>query len=136
MPLMSLGQFIFEIRTAPYKELRRRSEYRWSSQPRVGARPAHQYMGPGEDSITMTGTLYPELTGGAVQLDRLRQMAEQGAAWIMMSGAGEKLGHWIIESVEETQSLFFEDGAARKIEFSLALKLDAAEDPASLGTAK
>lgn len=133
MPLMALGQFVFEIKTAPYTELRRRSEYRWASQARVGARPAHQFMGPGEDTITLDGTLYPELTGGPVQLNKLRQMAEQGAAWILMSGAGEKLGHWFIESVEETQGLFFADGTPRKIAFSVALKLDDIEDPANLG---
>lgn len=134
MPLMALGQFVFEIKTAPYQELRRRSEYRWSSQPRIGARPSHQFMGQGEDTINLSGTLYPELTGGPVQLNKLREMAGQGATWIMMSGAGEKMGHWFIESVEETQSLFFSDGTPRKIEFSVALKMDDTEDPENLGT--
>lgn len=134
MPLMALGQFIFEIRTAPYQELRRRTEYRWASQPRIGARPAHQYLGPGEDTITLTGTLYPELTGGPVQLNEIRAMAAQGKAWIMMAGNGDKLGHWFIESVEETNSLFFADGTPRKIEFQIALKLDDTEDPANLGS--
>lgn len=134
MPLMSLGQFVFEIKSAPYEELRRRTEYRWASVPRIGARPAHQFLGQGEDTITLNGTLYPELTGGPVQLNKLRQMADQGATWIMMSGAGEKMGHWLIESVEETQTLFFPDGTPRKLGFSIALKRDDDEDPATLGT--
>ena len=135
MPLLALGQFVFEIKTAPYEELRRRTDYRWGSQNRIGAPPSHQFMGRGEDTITLQGTLYPEITGGPVQLEKLREMGDKGETWILMSGAGNKLGHWFIESVEETQTVLFSDGTPRKIQFTLQLKRDDTEDAGTLGRA-
>ncbi|HBG96500.1 MAG TPA: oxidoreductase, partial [Chromatiaceae bacterium] len=37
-------------------------------------------------------------------------------------GSGMVWGRWIIESISDTKSVFFSDGAARKIEFTLSLK--------------
>jgi len=55
-------------------------------------------------------------------LDVLRYMAESGSAWPMIEGTGRILGVWVIESISETRTIFFRDGAARRIEFTLSLK--------------
>ncbi|WP_425281480.1 phage tail protein [Pseudomonas luteola] len=49
-------------------------------------------------------------------------MAESGSAWPMIEGTGRILGVWVIESISETRTIFFRDGAARRIEFTLSLK--------------
>ena len=49
-------------------------------------------------------------------------MADSGMAWTLIDGEGYIYGLWVIESVTEDKSEFFKDGAARKIDFSLALK--------------
>ncbi len=49
-------------------------------------------------------------------------MAEQGQPWSLVDGNGNVHGAWVIESLQETRSLFFADGTARKIEFRLQLK--------------
>lgn len=121
MPMMALGLFIFELRTAPYQQLQRQTAWRHPSNSRVGQRPARQFVGPGDDSITLSGTLFPEVTGGRVSLAMLRAMAETGRAWPLIQGDGKIYGEFVIEDMSETSSLFFSDGAARQIDFSLKL---------------
>ena len=119
--MMALGLFVFATQTLPYQQLQRTTNWRHPSNSRLGMRPARQFMGPGDDSITLSGTLYPELTGGRVSLAMVRAMAETGMAWPLIEGSGAFYGLWVIESIDETGSVFFADGSARKIEFSLKL---------------
>ncbi|WP_434155804.1 phage tail protein [Pseudomonas sp. JZ134] len=120
--MMALGRFIFSLSTLAYQELQRQTEYRHASSSRVGAPPARQFVGKGDDSITLPGWVAPELTGTAASLDVLRYMAESGSAWPMIEGTGRIMGVWVIESISETRTIFFRDGAARRIEFTLSLK--------------
>ena len=119
--MMALGLFVFATQTLPYQQLQRTTNWRHPSNSRLGMRPARQFLGPGEDSITLSGTLYPELTGGRVSLAMVRAMAETGRAWPLIEGSGAFYGLWVIESIDETGSVFFADGSARKIDFSLKL---------------
>ena len=119
--MMTLGMFVFETKSLPYKQLQRDTQWRHPSQARVGQRPAHQYTGPGEDTIKLTGTLYPEITGGRMTLDDVRIMADEGKAWPLIEGSGRVYGFWSIQSVSETSTVFFPDGTPRKIEFGINL---------------
>lgn len=120
--MMALGQFVFSLSTLAYQEFQRQTDWRHGSTSRIGARPARQYLGAGDDSITLPGVLLPELTGGLPSLDEIREMADTGKAWVLVEGTGRIYGLWVIESLSETHSLFFADGTARRIEFSLVLK--------------
>ncbi|MBI5917804.1 MAG: phage tail protein [Nitrosomonadales bacterium] len=120
--MMALGLFVFGLDTAPYQQFQRQTSWRHPSNSRVGLRPASQFAGPGDDTITLSGTLYPEITGGRVSLAALRYMGETGKAWPLLEGTGWFFGMYVIEEISETASYFFADGAARKIEFSLKLK--------------
>jgi len=119
--MMALGLFVFSLETLAYQELQRQTEWRHPSSARVGARAAHQYVGPGADQITLPGVLLPQLAGTRLSLDILREMANTGRAWILIDGTGRIYGTFIIERITEGQSLFFRDGAPRRIEFSLSL---------------
>ncbi|OLU22487.1 oxidoreductase [Pseudomonas sp. PA15(2017)] len=120
--MMSLGMFVFSLHTLAYQEFQRQTEWRHGTTSRIGTNPARQYLGRGEDSITLPGTLLPELAGTALSLDQLRQMADTGSAWPLVEGTGRVYGLWVIESLSETRSYFFANGAARRIEFNLVLK--------------
>lgn len=120
--MMTLGVFQFSIATAAYKELTRSTAYRWPSQERFGKRPSMQFTGPGEDSITLPGVIYPEYRGGFGQLDAMRGLAGRGMPLTMIDGSGSVLGEWVIERVEDKQTVFAAAGLPRKQEFSLSLK--------------
>jgi len=119
--MMALGDFVFELRGAAYQDFERQTEFRHASHDRVGQRPAFQYVGPGADSITLSGTLLPEFTGGRANLDELREMGATGEPRTLVEGSGRLYGLWVIRNVRETNTVFMQDGQPRKIEFSLAL---------------
>lgn len=119
--MMALGMFVFSLETLAYQEFQRQTDWRHGSTSRIGTNPARQYMGRGEDSITLPGVLLPGLVGSPLSLDTLRTMADTGKAWPLVQGDGRIFGLWVIESLSETRTLFFRDGAARRIEFNLKL---------------
>lgn len=133
MSLMTLGLFVFELSSAPFQQLDRQTEQRWASKDRAGGPPAQQYVGPGADTLTVDGVLLPELTGGGRALDKLREMAAEGKAWILVSGDGRNRGKWIITSVSERTSHHVSNGLPRRIEFSLSLRRYWDDDPAGMG---
>ena len=57
--LMALGQFVFGLDTLAFDTLRRATAWRHPSNSRVGAMPARQSLGPGDDTITLSGVLAP-----------------------------------------------------------------------------
>ncbi|MEJ3577102.1 phage tail protein [Pseudomonas fragi] len=120
--MLALGMFVFSLSTLAYQELQRQTEWRHPSSSRVGAAPARQFIGRGDDSITLPGIIFPELAGTTLSLDALRLMANTGKAWPMIEGTGRIYGLWVIESLSETKTVFFRDGTARRIEFTLNLK--------------
>ncbi|WP_421684484.1 oxidoreductase [Stutzerimonas urumqiensis] len=120
--MMALGMFVFSLETLAYQEFQRQTDWRHGSTSRIGANPARQYLGRGDDSITLPGLLLPALAGSQLSLDALRTMADTGKAWPLVEGTGKIYGTWIIESLSETRTLFFRDGQARRIEFTLTLK--------------
>jgi phage protein U len=122
MAMMVLGIFVFMLDTIPYQELQHQQGWRYPSTSRVGRRPARQFLGPDDETITLSGVLLPELTGGRLSLDVVEAMAGQGCAWPLIDGSGVIYGTFVIESLNRTKTVFFSDGAPRRIEFQLTLK--------------
>ncbi|MBD9483895.1 phage tail protein [Pseudomonas sp. PDM14] len=120
--MMALGMFVFSLHTLAYQELQRQTDWRHPTSGRVGTNPARQFAGRGEDSITLPGILLPELAGTPLSLAALRAMADTGKAYPMVNGSGYVMGTWVIESISETQTIFFQDGTPRRIEFTISLK--------------
>lgn len=120
--LMSLGLFVFGMETAPYNEFSRKMAWRHEETERFMARPAAQYTGPGEDSITISGHLVPELAGSYSALDRLAEMADTGGNWPLMDGLGRVLGWYRIEGLDRAYRDILAGGIPRSIDFTLDLK--------------
>jgi hypothetical protein len=121
--MMALDMFAFEIGTLPYQELQRKWAWRHAQSDRFGALPAAQFVGPGPESISLTGSLIPgEGIGSYTALKTLVEMADTGEAYSLVSGVGEVLGDYFIRSIDQTQSLFFVDGMARKSDFTVELE--------------
>jgi len=122
--LAALGLFVFDLPTALFDELERRSDWRHTSVPRFGARPASQYVGPGPDTINLRGALVPEIAGRQAALETLRTMADDGEAWPLVDGAGRVFGNFVIVALDERQGWFVDNGVPRRIDFNLQLERD------------
>lgn len=121
--LMALDMFVFEIGTLPYQQLQEKHTWRYGESERFRARPAQQFVGVGEETITLTGALYPgDGIGDYSQIPRLREMADDGVAYVLTSGTGLEMGMWIITDLDVSKSHFLDNGVPRKADFSLTLK--------------
>jgi uncharacterized protein len=119
--LLALGAYRFSVATGSYQKFDRTSEWRWPATERIGMAPAKQYVGPGEDSITIDGVIYPHYRGGLRQIDFMRAQAGLGQPLPLVTGFGKYLGNWCIEKIKESQDALMSDGAPRKIEFTIDL---------------
>lgn len=120
--MMALGAFRFGMRQEAYQEFERQTGYRWEKLNPVGAAPALQYLGPGDDAITLSGVIYPHFRGGLRQVDGMRAQAGLGIPMMLTSGGGAVFKRWAIVEVGETRRYFLPDGAPREIEFSMGLE--------------
>lgn len=121
--IMSLGLFAFSVPTLAYDELQRKADWRHARTGRVGARDASQYVGPGDEKISLNGTAFAELSDGRASIDQLRDMANSGDAWPLVDGAGRVYGAFVIEGIDERQKHFLPDGTPRQIDFGIDLML-------------
>ncbi|CAN5694061.1 phage tail protein [soil metagenome] len=121
--MMSLGMFAFALSTLAYEDLQRRTDYRHARSPRIGARDATQFVGPGDQTIALSGTAHAELCDGVASLDQLREMAASGDAWPLVDGTGRVYGAFVIEGIDERQKHFMADGTPLQIDFGIDLLL-------------
>lgn len=101
--------------------LRRTAEYRWPAVERVGMRPQRQSLGPGAETVVLSGVVCPQWAGGPATIAALRAAAAVGEARLLMDGRGGVLGRWIVLRVEESWSALHADGRPRRIEHALEL---------------
>ncbi|MDD2170682.1 phage tail protein [Glaesserella parasuis] len=121
--MMCLGLFVFMRQTVPYQETSRELSWNRPTNSVVGKLPRTQFTGKASETMTISGTLIPELTGGRLSLTALELMAEQGKPYPLIDGATFMvLGWFVIENISVQSSLFFGDGAPRRLDFSLSLK--------------
>jgi phage protein U len=120
--LIVLGSFQFSLNTAVYKEIKRSTSYRWANVEQFGWVDAKQFTGFGDDTITIPCFVYPDWLQNGGSVSQLKQMAQAGKPYRLMSGNGNNAGMWVIKSIEETRSEFKSDGTYRKQEFTLTIE--------------
>ena len=120
--MMMFGLFVFELRTLPYQQLQLSRHWRHFKNDRVGQSAKWQYVGVGENQLTLGGLLNPEITGGNLALGAVSTMAYTGLAWPIIDGIGSIYGMYVITGLQETYQEFDRYGKAKKIEFTLSLQ--------------
>lgn len=119
--MMALGRFRFGMNRPDYQTFTRTAAFRWEPANRVARRPAMHYVGPGEETVQLAGVIYPHYSGGLHQMDGMRTQAALGIPMMLVDGSGYIWRRWVITEVTETRTVFFADGAPRKIEFTISL---------------
>jgi len=119
--LMALGQFVFGLHTLAFQSLQRQTAWRHAQNSRVGARAASQFLGAGDDTITLPGVVLPEF-GSRMSLDELHTLADAGQPLALVDGNGRVYGQWVITEKSETASYFSPTGEPARIEFSVSLR--------------
>lgn len=122
--MAKLGDYMFSLDTAAFQQLQRDTAFRWTSQPRIGRRPAMQFTGLEDETIELSGVIYPHFRGGIRQIGQMRAAGATGKAMPLVYAfdqIGQYCGQWCIKSVREGRTEFNRNGTPKKIEFSLSL---------------
>lgn len=119
--LAAIGMFVFDTQTLLPDRIGRDRAWRHARDDRFLAPAASQFVGPGDDKVTITGTLVPELAGSASAIETLAEMATEGEAWPLMDGTGTILGTYTIDRLANEGALLIDNGLARKVDFTLEL---------------
>lgn len=120
--MMKLGTFTFKVNLAVYNQFRRTTSYRWPAQERVNRIANRQFVGPGEETVTLSGVFYPQMTGRYAVMDDLRTLAAQGKPQLLTGGTGHVFGYFVIERVEDSASVFLKQGIPKQVEFTVELQ--------------
>ena len=148
MVLMGLGSHRFYVPspgvdTPSFETIDRDSTYNWVAQNRLSREPAQQYIGEGEDLISIDGRLFPQHFGGFSTIHALRQSAQAGKPLSLIKfhpassrefvAAGELVGQFVIKRIRVTSSKIGANGVQHKLDFSIQLSRFG-EDGAAGGT--
>lgn len=117
--MLAWGGYMFHQKGASYNELDRSTSWRWGSQERLNREPARQFVGKGDDTITVSGTIYPLYNPGGSfigtrKIEPLRQLADEGEPNMLIDGRGYVYGKYVVTNVQEQQSVIADNGGARK----------------------
>lgn len=120
--MMIYGMFVFQLSTLPHQQIQQSRNWRHVKNERINRSASWQYIGAGDDTITLSGLLYPEITGGEVSLTALTSQAYVGRPWPLIDGVGKIYGMYVITGLNTTRSELDRYGRARKIEFTVTFE--------------
>ena len=119
---MIWGFALFSLTSTPYSGVSTSKNYRHAFNDRVGNRASNQYLGVGEDTINITGTLVPFVTGGRVSLQRFQAQADSGMPFPLIESNGTVHGFYVITSITTEETEHIQDGRPKVIEYALSFK--------------
>ncbi|HAX2684942.1 TPA: phage tail protein [Escherichia coli] len=120
--MMIYGMFVFQLSTLPHQQIQQSRNWRHVKNERINRSASWQYISAGDDTITLSGLLYPEITGGEVSLTALTSQAYVGRPWPLIDGVGQIYGMYVITGLNTTRSELDRYGRARKIEFTVTFE--------------
>lgn len=116
------GFVLFNANSLIYSELNKKTNYRHVSNARVGKRAANQFVGAGDDIITIPGKLAPIITGGRTALQLLKAQADTGLPFPLIEGNGLAHGFYVMTDLEENHKYLIDDGRPKIIDYTITLK--------------
>ena len=117
-----LRHVCFSVKHTAHQQIQQSRNWRHVKNERINRSASWQYIGAGDDTITLSGLLYPEITGGEVSLTALTSQAYVGRPWPLIDGVGQIYGMYVITGLNTTRSELDRYGRARKIEFTVTFE--------------
>jgi uncharacterized protein len=129
--LMALGPLSFEVLPLNATETQRVATGGWVDKPVVGRRPVLEWMGDGQDEMTIIAKLFPAKFGGLSSLAVVDAMRSSGMPHFLVRGDGTPLGWYAVITMTEKSTYLDQGGVGQVIEVNL--KLRRADAPGAAG---
>ncbi|MGY6709692.1 MAG: phage tail protein [Rhizobiaceae bacterium] len=120
--LYMIGTLMLDTRPFNADEMSREAGADIASKPLIGRLPGKEFMGEGDDRITLSGQLLPFKTGGLTGLEIAHSMRRRGARFPLHRGDGYRLGWFAITNISERQSHLARNGVGHVVTYSITME--------------
>jgi len=91
------------------------------SKPVIGGLKPKEFMGEGDDNITLSGQLLPSKIGGLNELEAAHSMRVSGTRFPLMRGDGARLGWFAITRISEGHKHLMRNGVGFVVKHSITM---------------
>lgn len=113
-----------QVDTFPFSvdSVRRSASADIATKPLLNGLKGAEFMGEGDDRLTLRGKLLPAKIGGLTELEAVREHMRRGAALPVMRGDGVRLGTFAITNLRDGHDYLLRDGVGAEIRYTITLK--------------
>jgi uncharacterized protein len=119
--LYMIGTLALDTRPFSINEMGREASADVVSKPVMGGAPAHEFMGEGEDEITLSGQLLPTKIGGLTELEIAHEMRRSGTRFPLHRGDGRRMGWFAITNISERHTELTRGGVGFVVRHSITM---------------
>ncbi len=119
--LYQLGPLTLDTRPFNADDVSRSTSADFATKALMGTLPGREFMGEGDDKLTISGQLLPFKTGGLTELEFAHSMRRSGQLLPVMRGDGVMLGWFAIEGIQESHSELMRNGVGFLVKHSISL---------------
>ena len=120
----AFGWYTFEVFSTPIASGQKTGQQRTArSDPALGE-PHYQMLGPGAETITLSGTVAPGVNGETAELEQLNVLRRAGNNYPLINGSGDVLGRYFIDSVTLNETDYWPNGEPKEMNFTVAFTRD------------
>lgn len=119
--LYMLGTLAIDTRPFSIDDMQRTASADIASKALIGAFPAKEFTGEGDDEITLSGQLLPTKTGGLDELEAAHEMRRSGAKFPLMRGDGIRMGWFAITRITESHTDLTRNGVGFVVKHTIVM---------------
>jgi uncharacterized protein len=87
----------------------------------MGALQGKEFMGEGDEEITLSGQLLPTKIGGLNELEIVTKMMKTGTRFPLHRGDGKRMGWFALTKVSESHSQLMRNGVGFVVKYSVTM---------------
>ncbi|MEN5300333.1 phage tail protein [Ochrobactrum sp. S1502_03] len=119
--LYMLGTLTVDTRPFSIDSMQRTASADIASKALIGAFPAKEFTGEGDDEITLSGQILPTRIGGLDGLEIAHGMRRSGTKFPLQRGDGTRLGWFAITRITENHTDLTRDGVGFVVKHTIVM---------------
>lgn len=119
--LYMLGTLSIDTRPFSIDDMQRTASADIASKALIGAFPAKEFTGEGDDEITLSGQLLPTKIGGLDELEMAHEMRRGGTKFPLQRGDGTRLGWFAITRITESHTDLTRNGVGFVVKHTIVM---------------
>lgn len=119
--LYLLGTLIVDTRPFSIDAWERNADAAIAVKPVIGGFQPKEFMGEGEEEISISGQILPSKIGGLIELEMAHQMRKSGTRFPLLRGDGWRPGWFAITKISEKHTEINRDGVGYLVNHTISM---------------